>query len=151
MTCRKISKNLDFPSCFFSIFQGKCRFVCGQTNCNVEWPFNEVCKMALLTPGDMEYFEKKLFSNAATDYLEVKEVSVTNRSQKICQMAVQASEFKNTLTRQCPGCKSRALRRDRHNLNVECSVCTVSRGRTYRFCCQCLREWKGPAPRSDLL
>lgn len=49
--------------------------MCGQTNCNVEWPFDEVRKMALLTPKEMEYFEKKLFSNAAKNYLEVKEVS----------------------------------------------------------------------------
>lgn len=49
--------------------------MCGQTGCDVEWPFDEVRKMALLTPEEMEYFEKKLFSNAAKNYLEVKEVS----------------------------------------------------------------------------
>lgn len=41
------------------------------------------------------------------------------------------------------------LRKNCNNLNVECRVCTASKGRTYRFCWQCLREWKGSAPRSD--
>ncbi|KAI3376363.1 hypothetical protein L3Q82_016831 [Scortum barcoo] len=102
--------------------QGECRFVCGQTNCDVEWPFKEVCKMALLTPEEMRHFEKKLLSNAAKDNLNIKV---------------------------CPGCKSRVTRADLSDLSVECTVCTADKKRPYRFCCQCLREWKGPAPRSD--
>ncbi|KAF3837148.1 hypothetical protein F7725_004612 [Dissostichus mawsoni] len=51
---------------------GECKFVCGQTDCDVEWPFEEVCKMALLTEEELEYFEKTVFSNAAKDYLDVK-------------------------------------------------------------------------------
>ncbi|KAK1890505.1 Ketol-acid reductoisomerase (NADP(+)) [Dissostichus eleginoides] len=56
---------------------GECKFLCGQTDCVVEWPFEEVCKMALLTEEELEYFEKTLFSNAAKDYLDVKSVSIT--------------------------------------------------------------------------
>ncbi|XP_073330746.1 uncharacterized protein [Pagrus major] len=100
--------------------EGKCEFACG--NCDVEWSFEEVCKMALLTPEEVEEFEKKMFHNAAKNFLDIK---------------------------QCPGCKSRVVRNDLSNLNVECPVCTASKGRTYRFCWQCLREWKGWAPRSD--
>ncbi|XP_036968996.1 probable E3 ubiquitin-protein ligase ARI5 [Acanthopagrus latus] len=100
--------------------EGKCEFVCG--NCEAEWSFDEVSKMALLTPEEVEEFEKKIFHNAAKNFLDIK---------------------------QCPGCKSRVVRNDLSNLNVECSVCTVSKRRTYRFCWQCLREWKGRAPRSD--
>ncbi|XP_036969001.1 probable E3 ubiquitin-protein ligase RNF144A-A [Acanthopagrus latus] len=102
--------------------EGKSEFVCGQTNCNVEWSFDEVSKMALLTPEEVEEFEKKIFSNAAKNFLDIK---------------------------QCPGCKSRVVRNDLSNLNVECSVCTASKRRTYRFCWRCLKEWKGRAPRSD--
>lgn len=38
--------------------------------------------MALLTPKEKEHFEKKLFNNAAKDYLAVKQVSITNHPQK---------------------------------------------------------------------
>lgn len=51
--------------------------MCGQTDCDVEWPFEEVCKMALLTEEEVEYFEKTVFSNAAKDYLGVKSVRIT--------------------------------------------------------------------------
>lgn len=56
--------------------QGKCRFVCGQTNCDGEWSFEEVCKMAVLSPEEEEEFEKKMFSNAAKHHLGIKEVSI---------------------------------------------------------------------------
>ncbi|XP_073330745.1 uncharacterized protein [Pagrus major] len=102
--------------------QGKCGFVCGQTNCDGEWSFEVVCKMALLTPEEMAEFEKKIFSNAARSYLNVKV---------------------------CPGCKSRVVRTDLNDLSVQCTACTADRNRLYIFCWQCLKEWKGPAPRSD--
>ncbi|XP_030287831.1 E3 ubiquitin-protein ligase RNF144A-like [Sparus aurata] len=97
-----------------------CEFVCGK--CSVVWPFDEVCKMALLTPDEVEEFEQKIIHNAARNFLDIK---------------------------QCPGCKSHVVRDDLSNLNVECPECTASKRRTYRFCWQCLREWKGPGPRSD--
>lgn len=56
--------------------QGECRFVCGQTHCDVEWPFKEVCKMALLTPEEIKDFEKKMFRNSAKNYFDVKSVSI---------------------------------------------------------------------------
>ncbi|XP_073330807.1 E3 ubiquitin-protein ligase RNF19A-like [Pagrus major] len=99
--------------------QGKSRFVCGK--CDVEWPFEEVRKMALLTPEEVNEFKKKMFSNAAPN-LKVIE---------------------------CPGCKSRVVRTDLSDLSVRCTVCTAERKNIYKFCWQCLREWKGPAPRSD--
>ena len=51
-----------------------CRFECGK--CDAEWSFEEVSKMALLTPEEVGEFERKLFINAARDLLDVKEVSV---------------------------------------------------------------------------
>ncbi|XP_067436811.1 uncharacterized protein [Thunnus thynnus] len=98
--------------------QGESRFVCGQTDCDAEWSFEEVRKMALLTPEEMREFEKKMFNNS-------KDV------------------------KSCPGCKSRVMRADLNDLSVLCSVCTADKKKDYRFCCQCLREWKGPFPRSD--
>ncbi|XP_051285275.1 uncharacterized protein LOC127379561 isoform X2 [Dicentrarchus labrax] len=98
--------------------KGECRFVCGQPRCDVEWPFEEVCKMALLSPEEKKHFEQKMFSNAHDLKL-------------------------------CPGCKSSVVRTDPSDLSIECSVCTANKQRSYRFCWQCLKEWKGPAPRSD--
>lgn len=49
--------------------------MCGQTGCHAEWSFEEVCKMALLTPEEIEYFEKKMFSNSK-DVFDVKSVSL---------------------------------------------------------------------------
>ncbi|XP_051285280.1 uncharacterized protein LOC127379561 isoform X6 [Dicentrarchus labrax] len=100
------------------LVQGECRFVCGQPRCDVEWPFEEVCKMALLSPEEKKHFEQKMFSNAHDLKL-------------------------------CPGCKSSVVRTDPSDLSIECSVCTANKQRSYRFCWQCLKEWKGPAPRSD--
>ncbi|XP_032400019.1 probable E3 ubiquitin-protein ligase ARI8 [Etheostoma spectabile] len=99
--------------------EGKSRFECGC--CKGNWPFEEVCKMALLTPEEIDYFEKKMFSNARGNL-----------------------NFKT-----CPGCQSYVVRTDLDNLNVRCLVCKANKGRTYMFCWQCLREWKGPYPRSD--
>nr|XP_020444399.1 LOW QUALITY PROTEIN: uncharacterized protein LOC109953300 [Monopterus albus] len=110
------------PSCdadeSFSFQNRASRFVCGQSGCNVEWPYEEVCKMALLTPEEMKDFETKLASNAFP-------------------------------MKSCPGCRSSVVRKNESNLRVHCTVCTTNKGRTFEFCWQCLKEWKGPAPRSD--
>ncbi|XP_029026321.2 potential E3 ubiquitin-protein ligase ariadne-2-like, partial [Betta splendens] len=106
--------------CLKLLDDGESRFVCGQTGCNVEWSYEEVCKMALLTPEEKKLFEKAMKSNAA-----------------------------RANTRPCPGCESPVVRTDVFNLRVHCSVCSVNRSGSYDFCWQCLREWKGPDPRSD--
>ncbi|KAF3697857.1 hypothetical protein EXN66_Car013538 [Channa argus] len=100
--------------------QGENHFVCGQSGCNVEWPYAEVCKMALLTPEEKDYFEKTMAINAIRDS-----------------------------TKLCPGCKTPVVRQNHSDLNVRCTVCTANKRQIYAFCWQCLREWKGPAPRSD--
>ena len=46
--------------------------MCG--NCDAEWPYEEVRKMALLTPGEVDEFEKKLFVNASSNF-KFKKVS----------------------------------------------------------------------------
>ncbi|XP_055359379.1 uncharacterized protein DDB_G0292642-like isoform X2 [Betta splendens] len=106
--------------CLKQLDEGESRFVCGQTGCNVEWSYEEVCKMALLTPEEKKLFEKARKSNS-----------------------VKAN------TKACPGCECPVLKTDLFNLKVHCTLCTVIRRRSYDFCWQCLKEWKGPDPRSD--
>lgn len=54
-----------------------------------------------------------------------------------------------TSFQQCPGCKTYVEREDLTNLNVQCTICTADKGKVRQFCWQCLKPWKGPAPRSD--
>ncbi|XP_054916252.1 uncharacterized protein DDB_G0292642-like [Poeciliopsis prolifica] len=102
--------------------QGKPRFECGQFGCNAEWSYQEVCKMAMLTPEEMTTFETTLAQNAA---------------------------LKDPNRKFCPGCMTPVTRGSSLNLYVCCSGCSAKTGRSFGFCWQCLREWKGPQPRSD--
>ncbi|XP_035639608.1 uncharacterized protein LOC118392081 [Oncorhynchus keta] len=90
--------------------------------CCEAWAYSEVRRLAVLTADEMQYFEKKMAILAATEYCEYK---------------------------QCPGCNTYVERADLSNLNVRCSVCTADKGHVYEFCWQCLKQWKGPGPRSD--
>ena len=54
--------------------------MCGK--CDAEWSFEEVRKMALLTPEEVREFEDKSFSNAAERHLGIKAVSVYITSLK---------------------------------------------------------------------
>uniref|UniRef100_A0AAQ4RBB9 RING-type domain-containing protein n=1 Tax=Gasterosteus aculeatus aculeatus TaxID=481459 RepID=A0AAQ4RBB9_GASAC len=110
------------PNAFDFSIRGGYKFVCGQTDCDVEWPFEEVQKMALLTPEEIEEFDQKIFQNVASNFLDIK-----------C----------------CPGCSSRVARTDRCDQNVECKVCTAKQRRTFTFCWRCLREWNAAAPSKD--
>ncbi|XP_063751696.1 E3 ubiquitin-protein ligase ARIH2-like isoform X2 [Eleginops maclovinus] len=108
--------------CKHLLSQGEIGFVCGQPDCNVEWTYDEVWKMALLTPEEMEYFDKKMFSRAAKEFLDFKS---------------------------CPGCKCSVVRSDVNNLRVCCVMCTAKTNVAFSFCWQCLEEWKGPSPYPD--
>lgn len=48
----------------------------------------------------------------------------------------------------CPSCESYIERKDLTNICVKCNICTAVKNKTYHFCWQCLREWKGPAAHS---
>ncbi|XP_024144458.1 probable E3 ubiquitin-protein ligase ARI8 [Oryzias melastigma] len=102
--------------------RGESRFVCGMTDCNKEWSYEEVCKMALLTPEEKTYFETTM-------------KSIDDRER-----------MKNT--KLCPECKVPVTRNDDSNLRVRCQVCSKKK-KDFDFCWQCLKEWKGPQPRSD--
>ncbi|XP_042258074.1 probable E3 ubiquitin-protein ligase RNF144A-A [Thunnus maccoyii] len=49
----------------------------------------------------------------------------------------------------CPQCKTTVERKDLSNLCVKCTICTADQKKTYQFCWQCQKQWKGPGPRSD--
>lgn len=61
--------------------------MCGINDCNTEWPFEEVGKMALLTPEEMEDFEIDVAYNAAR-FSETKSVSVSTKILNICTMKI---------------------------------------------------------------
>uniref|UniRef100_A0A3B3TJS0 RING-type domain-containing protein n=1 Tax=Poecilia latipinna TaxID=48699 RepID=A0A3B3TJS0_9TELE len=48
---------------FLIVLKGKSKFSCG--SCKAAWPFEEVCKMALLTPEEKKNFEKMMKINSA--------------------------------------------------------------------------------------
>ncbi|XP_072531169.1 uncharacterized protein [Salminus brasiliensis] len=106
--------------CRVELAKGKTTLKCYL--CAKEWLYEEVRRLAKLTPQEQEFFEKTLGKN----------VSKKHMSCKIC-----------------PGCGSFIKRADLSNLSVQCTVCCETTGRNYEFCWQCLREWKGPRPRSD--
>nr|XP_020483710.1 potential E3 ubiquitin-protein ligase ariadne-2-like [Labrus bergylta] len=106
--------------CRRQLDQGKMEFVCGQPKCDAVWSFEEVCKMALLTPAETENIDKRLF-NLAKDNLGAKK---------------------------CPGCKSLVVREDQNDLRVCCTVCTRKK-EGYEFCWQCLKKWTGPSEHAD--
>uniref|UniRef100_A0A3Q2GG40 Probable E3 ubiquitin-protein ligase RNF144A-A n=1 Tax=Cyprinodon variegatus TaxID=28743 RepID=A0A3Q2GG40_CYPVA len=123
MSCGHVVTPMSLTKyCKYLLRKGESTFVCGQFGCNVEWPYVEVRKMALLTPEEMEYFETTMAVNAFKTHFDSKT---------------------------CPGCKYSVTRKVESNLSVRCQMCTATKGRTYEFCWQCLREWKGPQPRTD--
>uniref|UniRef100_A0A3Q3E4Z7 RING-type domain-containing protein n=1 Tax=Labrus bergylta TaxID=56723 RepID=A0A3Q3E4Z7_9LABR len=107
--------------CRRQLDEGKMEFVCGQPKCDAVWSFEDVCKMALLTPAETENIDKRLF-NLAKDNLGAKK---------------------------CPGCESLVVREDQNDLRVCCTVCTRNKARAYEFCWQCLKEWTGPSEHDD--
>ncbi|XP_062416821.1 uncharacterized protein LOC119221679 [Pungitius pungitius] len=108
--------------------QGQYKFKCPALKegthhrCDAVWSYQEVRRLAGLTPEEMQYFEEKMARLAAAEYCEFKT---------------------------CPGCKSCVGREDLSNLSVQCTLCTADKGEHYHFCWQCLKTWKGAMPRSD--
>ncbi|XP_028851601.1 E3 ubiquitin-protein ligase RNF19A-like isoform X1 [Denticeps clupeoides] len=108
--------------------QGQYKFTCPAikdnttVKCNAAWPYEEVRRVALLTDEEQVNFEETIARIAASEYFEYKS---------------------------CPGCRSFIMRKDMSNMCVHCTICSAEKGKTFYFCWQCLRKWKGPAPRSD--
>ncbi|XP_072896970.1 uncharacterized protein [Hemitrygon akajei] len=114
--------------CRIRISEGHFKFHCPavidgtEEGCGKEWSYVEVCRHALLSVEERQDFEEKLATLAASSYCEYK---------------------------QCPRCGSNVERKDETNISVTCSVCTAIDGIPFEFCWQCMKKWKGPAPRSD--
>ncbi|XP_072288793.1 uncharacterized protein [Eucyclogobius newberryi] len=106
--------------CDRQLDDGKIQFECGV--CTLVWPFDEVCRMALLTDKEKSSFEDKRFENLAFTRLNAK---------------------------RCPSCKSLTMRKKHNKLCVRCPQCKAQKGTDYMFCWQCLKEWKGPTSRTD--
>ncbi|XP_073799295.1 uncharacterized protein [Danio rerio] len=90
--------------------------------CQKTWPYEEVRKLAKLTLDEQKKFEETLGTNTVKKKFDYRD---------------------------CPGCGSLIERSDQSNLCVACTVCTSKNRKTFKFCWQCNREWKGPAPRAD--
>ncbi|KAM6949304.1 LOW QUALITY PROTEIN: E3 ubiquitin-protein ligase-like [Aplochiton taeniatus] len=107
--------------------QGQHKFKCpalkqAQEKCGEVWTYQEVRRLAVLTTEEMQHFEETMAHLAASEYCEFK---------------------------QCPKCNTTVEREDLTNLNVHCTVCSADQQKVYEFCWQCLKQWKGPAPRSN--
>lgn len=65
----------------YILFQGQYKFKCPaykdgtSVKCDAVWPYQEVRRLAVLTPEEMEYFEENIARMAATEYCEIKTVS----------------------------------------------------------------------------
>ncbi|XP_055359080.1 uncharacterized protein DDB_G0292642-like isoform X3 [Betta splendens] len=94
----------------------------GVEQCNKPWSYQEVRRMADLSVEEMQEFEEKIALLAAAQYCEIQS---------------------------CPQCKTSVERKDLSNLCVLCTVCKADREQNHQFCWQCMKPWKGPAPRSD--
>uniref|UniRef100_A0A8C5CF32 Putative E3 ubiquitin-protein ligase ARI6 n=2 Tax=Gadus morhua TaxID=8049 RepID=A0A8C5CF32_GADMO len=110
--------------CRSLLSQGQSKFICPALQpdgkkCGAEWSYQEVRRFALLTVEEMDHFEKEL-------------------------ACIVAPKFKA-----CPGCKTYVERQALDNLCFQCTICKESNKPTKQFCWQCLRPWKGRAPRSD--
>ncbi|XP_016362564.1 uncharacterized protein LOC107704190 [Sinocyclocheilus anshuiensis] len=106
--------------CRIQLIDGKAELRCPL--CQEQWSYTEVRKLAKLTPEEQLYFEERLANNATRKITDIKN---------------------------CPGCDWLIERSDSSNLSVQCTVCSVKNKKTFEFCWQCLREWKGQRPRSD--
>ncbi|XP_060770738.1 probable E3 ubiquitin-protein ligase RNF144A-A [Neoarius graeffei] len=109
--------------------EGQYKFFCpaikdgtNTKRCEAEWTYMEVRRIALLTQEEQSNFEETMAVLAAAKYCEFN---------------------------QCPGCKSYVERQNLTNLCVHCIICTAATGKRFEFCWQCLKTWKGPAPRSE--
>lgn len=105
--------------CNRQLDEGKGYFECGNFGCSKRWSFEEVSN--LVTVKEARMFNETLFKNV----------------------------FERTEINSCPGCQNYVKRKDTNNLSVYCPPCSAQKGSRYEFCWQCLKEWKGRAPRSD--
>ncbi|XP_070785701.1 E3 ubiquitin-protein ligase RNF19B-like [Enoplosus armatus] len=113
--------------CRSQLNEGNYKFKCpavieGTTLCNKPLSYQEVRRLADLSVEEMQHFEETMTSLAAPEYCEIQS---------------------------CPQCRTSVERKDLSNLCVQCIICTADQKKTYQFCWQCQKKWKGPGPRAD--
>lgn len=99
--------------CWNEIGDKKCEIHCPL--CRTEWPINVLAKYGGADKRELTLLEEGLSLN----YCE------------------QNSEITT-----CPGCGYFCTRADTAKFSMQCRICTRSKGRAYRFCFKCHREWK---------
>uniref|UniRef100_A0A673HME0 Caspase 23, apoptosis-related cysteine peptidase n=1 Tax=Sinocyclocheilus rhinocerous TaxID=307959 RepID=A0A673HME0_9TELE len=96
--------------------------------------------------------KKTEFSCPRFNEVQGKSCGLKLSYQGLCQLIPltdkQREFLEENLAALCPGCQSHVERQDRSNLCVHCTICTAHLKRTYYFCWNCSREWKGPANNS---
>ncbi|XP_037832522.1 uncharacterized protein DDB_G0292642 isoform X2 [Kryptolebias marmoratus] len=112
--------------CRSQLDEGNYKFRCpalleGTKQCNKEWSYQEVRRLADLNVEEMQHFEEMMARLALGEYCEVQP---------------------------CPKCKTNVERKNSSNLCVKCVVCTADQKKSYQFCWQCLKKWKDPGDRS---
>ncbi|XP_067301760.1 caspase-23 [Pseudorasbora parva] len=116
----------DYVIAWFKYYlkQKKTNFSCPGFNeiekktCGTKLSYQDICQLIPLTDKQREFLEENLAALVARRLFDFKA---------------------------CPGCQSHVERRDRSKLCVNCTICTANMKRTYYFCWNCRREWKGPA------
>ncbi|KAJ3585588.1 hypothetical protein NHX12_014307 [Muraenolepis orangiensis] len=113
--------------CLSVLKQGQCKFTCPAlkpdgNQCGAALSYREVRRVAALTVDEMKLFEERLVHLTVHAMFQIKE---------------------------CPGCRTYVERQNEDNLCFSCPICEESNRPSHQFCWQCLRPWKGPAPRVD--
>uniref|UniRef100_A0A8C2A2N0 RING-type domain-containing protein n=1 Tax=Cyprinus carpio TaxID=7962 RepID=A0A8C2A2N0_CYPCA len=105
----------------------------------------DCCKAQL---KDVSHFEFNLCPLCKKEwpYDEVRKLAKLTTEE---QLSFEEQLGTNTVKKICPGCGTFVQRLDVSNLCVQCSICTVRNRKTYEFCWQCLREWKGSQTHAD--
>ncbi|XP_071374392.1 probable E3 ubiquitin-protein ligase RNF144A-A isoform X3 [Centroberyx affinis] len=86
------------------------------------------------------------------DPLPPEEGDVCLRAEMSCGHAVTPESLTGwcrSLLDQCPGCNTYVERDDFTDLKFQCTICVADKKPAFQFCWQCLKPWKGRAPRSD--
>lgn len=90
---------------------GRTNFTCPVKDCNQEWSYDEVRRVALLTQDERLDFETKLYNNFAN----------------------------SGCIKPCPKCEKFILREDSNN-KIQCLNCSNKR-QIFHFCWQCEQKW----------
>lgn len=100
---------------------GRSQFLCPYISqdqppvyCRKEWDYIDVRRLAVLSEGEIDEFEKKI-----------------SRNYLIKGMGIQ----------ECPKCNSMVQRSEKKLIRVVCPICSMNKSDAFEFCWHCLHEW----------